>query len=136
MSAAFEIQKAIFNRLANDSQIQNLVKGVFDEVPENQKFPYITIGEFKEEPENTFGGKGWITEPSIDIWSQSKGFKEALDIYNEVERLFDGANLELGGNFECVDCRISNVESFREFDENLGVVRHVNIVFKIFTQEK
>jgi len=124
----WDIQKAIYTELANDTTLMSKITGVFDEVPENQDYPYITLGEATINPYDTFGKKGKETTHTMHIWSDYQGTKELYDIFAEIERILEnGITLENG--------TLVNIEF--EFAQPIKeeTIRHMPVRYRIVAQE-
>jgi Protein of unknown function (DUF3168) len=81
-SSLWEVQKALFNRLSNDTALSQKITGVFDEVGEGQTFPYITLGEPTVNPFETKTSYGEEIPWVLHCWSQYPGKKECYEILN------------------------------------------------------
>lgn len=131
MTAMMDVQAAIYQKLTGDTSFMNMVEGVFDDVPDNQKFPYITIGEATEVPFNTFDKIGKEETLTIHIWSQYKGFKEALNILKRMNLVLDGANLDLNDH----TLVLMQYEDAQTIIDSDGKTRHVPVTYRVITQE-
>ena len=89
MSAILKVQKALYERLLQDTEIKNKVKGVFDYVKENQKMPFIALGEITATEYSSKVSKGEEITQTIYIFSDSKGKKETEEIINITENALD-----------------------------------------------
>lgn len=83
----FEVQQKMFASLTGDEDLMNKVNGVYDYVPEDQKMPYITFGKIESNTERTKTINGETINFTLDIWSVSKGRKEAVDILTRTENI-------------------------------------------------
>jgi L-cystine uptake protein TcyP (sodium:dicarboxylate symporter family) len=131
MTALGDIQAAVYQKLTGDITLMSLVQGVFDDVDDNQAFPYIIIGEATENPFNTFGKDGKESTITIGIWSQYKGFKEALDILKQMNATLDDASLSLSEH-NLVLIHYDSAQTIREQD---GITRHVPVTYRVIIQE-
>lgn len=131
MSSLLPIQKTIYSMLKSDTSLMSKIKGVFDDVPDNQAFPYIVIGDATEVPANTFGQNGYEATVTLHIWSRYKGFAEALQILDEVNRILDGKNIVCEGLGD-VFCWYEFSETMRDPD---GITRHIPVRYRIISKE-
>lgn len=129
MTSLIDIQTAIFNKLKADNTLMSMIKGVFDDVDEDQGFPYVVIGEATENPFNTFGKNGKESTITIHIWSDYKGFKEALDILKQLNSLLDDANFTMSDH-NLVLIQYDNAQTIRDED-----LRHVPVTYRVIVQE-
>lgn len=84
------LQQAIYQRLASDTDISNVVTGIYDVAPKGTALPYITIGEELLEQRATFNRRGYRALLTMDVWSVNTGFMQAKEIAALVqERLHD-----------------------------------------------
>jgi Protein of unknown function (DUF3168) len=81
-TSLWEVQKALFNRLSNDTALSQKITGVFDEVEEGQAFPYVTLGEPTVNPFETKTSYGEDIPWVLHCWSQYSGKKECYEILN------------------------------------------------------
>ncbi|WHZ33212.1 DUF3168 domain-containing protein (plasmid) [Desemzia incerta] len=112
----FEVQQSIFQRLQQYESFTDKVTGLYDYVPEKTELPYATFGRVHSQPLNTKVDTGETISTTIDVWSQSKGKKEAVEIIAAIEEaLKDELQLK---NIEIVSQKISNREVW---EENYGL---------------
>lgn len=130
LTSLWEIQKAVYAALTGDAVLMAKVKGVFDKVPDGQTYPYVTVGDATEVKDDTFTSKGFQATITCHIWSQYPGFKEALEILGEMNRILDGPSLIVFG-FSHVYTRMEFCETLRDPD---GVTRHVPVRYRIMTE--
>jgi hypothetical protein len=81
-TALWPLQVALFQRLSNDTELNDLVTGVYDKVSEDTSYPYVSIGEPNVTPAET---KTSYTEEIpwvLHCFSQYSGKKEAYNILN------------------------------------------------------
>jgi hypothetical protein len=132
-SALTEIQQAIYSRLTGDATLMGKITGVFDQVPENQPFPYVTIGEYTSVPFRTMTRFGEEVTVTLHIWSQYNGFKEALDILDDMNRLLaDKEDITVTG-YDLVACFYEFSETLRDPD---GMTRHVPVRYRFIVQKQ
>jgi hypothetical protein len=125
-----ELQKQLF--LALDGDIS---ASVYDNVPEDASRPWVTIGEVFGVPDNWHGGFGWDILTTIHVWTQSLGFKPALDIVNEIIPILDHkrASLVLPDSWYVVSIRFVQLSTMRDPDPE---IRHVPVQFRIVIHQQ
>ena len=92
-SAAFELQKAIFNALRDDTALTAALGGarIYDAAPADVPFPYITFGRTSIYDWSTATEDGTEHLVSLHFWSKGRGKKEALSLMEMAgERLGQG----------------------------------------------
>lgn len=127
MLPALAVQRAIYRTLAEDDELQSLISGVFDDVPEGTEFPYVVIGECTLIPDNYLTGFGREVRATLHVWSQYRGFAEALEIADRVCQLLDHQPLTVEG-WEHIATRLDFMETLHDPDPSL---RHVPIQFSV-----
>lgn len=129
-----EVQQAIYDRLTGDATLGALIAGVFDHVPEGTAYPYVTLGEVITTPDNRHGGFGRSVVATLHVWTQARGFAEALAIEARLVELLDHQALPLAGHH--------TVSVRYEFSQTLtdpappGDIRHIPIRFRITTEQE
>jgi hypothetical protein len=133
--APIEIQKAIYETLANDTQLQPLITGVFDSaaVPQNQEFPYVTINPGQLVDRSNHTHRGFETQIQIDVWDQSEnwGRKRVQLIQKEIDRLLHDVTICIEG-WNIISLRQIQVEAFVDID---NVTMHGVQRFKLMIGE-
>lgn len=119
-TALWPLQQAIFQRLTNDTQVTDIVKGVFDAVPEDQLYPYLVIGDPVSDPFDTKTTTGEQIAIVIHAWSDYPGKKEAYEILNACLQA-TSRRLQLEGNFKIILQERTNMTVFDDID---GKIRH------------
>lgn len=127
ISALYGIQKAIYDRILADATIMARIEGVFDSPEIDQAYPYITIGECTSVPWRTHSKPGEEVTVTLHIWSVYEGFKEALEILGDLNRLFGDKDLTVSG-WDCCHSWFDFSDTIREPE---GVVRHVVARYRI-----
>ncbi len=132
------LQAAVYAKLTADTGAGGLlstsapkIAGVYDDLPEGQAFPYIVIGDAIEAPWSTMGRDGDEGVITLHIWSQARGFREALMVLDRVNELLDGGALDVGG-YSHVATMYESSETLRDPD---GVTRHVVARYRVLVQE-
>lgn len=119
MSLGLAIQKAIFDRLSNDSAVTSLAP-VFDDVDQNQSFPYISIGEDVINEWDTVSDTGGSASITIHAWSRYRGRKQAKEIMGKIYDSLHRQQLTAAG----YDVVMVNFETETSFLDSDGLTRH------------
>jgi hypothetical protein len=133
MSAAAELQKAVFAALTGDAGLVSLLGGeprVYDHTPANVAFPYITFGRTSGLDWDTGTEKGQEHLFTLHIWSNAKGKAESLALIEAIRTRLHDAPLTLTG-YALVNLRQEFSES--RFDEDLAVY-HGLVRFRAVTE--
>ena len=130
--AALPVQKAVRDALLADAVLMGLLKGVFDFVPEKQPYPYIETGHAVETPDNAHDRHASSTLVTLHIWSQERGFAQALTIAARVIQALDHTPLAIAGHTHCWT-RFETMTTLKD-PEPPGDIRHVAMDFRIGTE--
>ncbi|MCI0546836.1 MAG: DUF3168 domain-containing protein [Candidatus Rokubacteria bacterium] len=126
VNPALALQMAIKEALAGDAGVVAALGGarIHDDVPQDSSFPYATIGDIQTEDWSTQDSIGHEHRVTIRAWSRHRGRKEVQRIIGEVERVLDGAALQLDGH-RLVNLRAVFRTALREADGELyqGIIR-------------
>lgn len=100
MSAARELQEAVFAALVADAELEDLIGGakVFDRVPRNAEAPYVHLGEIAARDWSTATEDGAEIVFAISVWSRAEGRSEGLVIGERVRALLHDQALTLDGH--------------------------------------
>ena len=111
MSAAYELQKAIYATLKADAGVIALVGSrVFDRVPNNyDTFPYVKIGEDVLSQWDTDDANGFDGSITIHCYSRYSGKKEAKQIQGAIYAALHNAAITVTGY---------NVAMLQQLDQN------------------
>lgn len=122
MSAAFEIQKALYAVLSSDTDLGVLVGSrIYDDVPDNQNtFPFVTIGEDTLTQWDTDQKLGYEVSLVIHVWSRYRGRKETKEIQAAIYDALHNAPLSVTG-YDNFLMQEREAESFLDPD---GKTRH------------
>ena len=85
----FEVQQKIFNAIDSSEEFKKISNGIYDFVPEKTKAPYATFGQILSKEETTKTDNGEALQFIIEIWSESKGRKEVVQILTEIEKALE-----------------------------------------------
>ncbi|MFK7695403.1 DUF3168 domain-containing protein [Paenibacillus sp. HJGM_3] len=132
MSALLAIQTAIYARLTNDATLMAKLTGVHDEVPQDAAFPYVTLGESTSIPWRTQSRFGEEVTITLHIWSRYRGFKEALQILEDLNRLLADQVFAISG-WEMSACYYEFSDTIRDDD---GITRHVPVRYRLQLQKE
>lgn len=130
-----EIQKGLYAALTGDTQLVDLLAGdgVYDFVPERAPFPYIHLGEATETPRNAHDNWGRETLVTLHIWSQYRGYAQALTIAVRVMQVLDHQPLTVAGHHH-IATRYVQLLTLTD-PEPPGDIRHVPISFRVTTEQ-
>lgn len=127
-SIFLQLQKAIGDRIKADSVLFNKITGVFDEPQQGQVSPYITIGDGISSSFRTHSGHGEEILTTIHVWSRATSFKEVIEIFEDLNRLFaDVTDLVITG-FDFIASWYDGSQTFRDDD---GETMHGTIDYRI-----
>jgi hypothetical protein len=134
MGAQLALQQAVYELLTDDPQLSSKVSEVYDGFPDLEKnpakFPFITIGDTNSNPFTAFEHMGEEVFFTIHIWSRYKGFKEALEITADIQRLLAQQELTVDG-FGQVASYFDSSDTMRDVD---GITRHVVLRYRLLIQ--
>jgi len=85
----FEVQQKLFSALESSEGLKEKSNGIYDYVPEKTQTPYITFGETISDSRDTKTTDGETIRSTIDVWSESRGRKQAVDIIIEIEKALE-----------------------------------------------
>lgn len=126
MSAAFELQKAIYGALTGDAALVSLLAGakVYDAVPQDAAFPYVTLGQAALRDWSTGTEEGREHQVTIHVWSRAAGTKETFAIIERIEAALTGGTLSLdAGALVNLGFAFSDVRREADGETIHGVVR-------------
>jgi hypothetical protein len=100
MSAARELQEAVFAALSGDATLAALLGGarVYDGAPRNAEAPYVHLGEFIARDWSTATEAGTEISLAVVVWSRAPGRSEGLLIADRLTALLHDAALALDGH--------------------------------------
>lgn len=131
-SAALPVQGAVLALLKADTELTALVQAVVDWVEEGQAFPYIKIGESVETADNTHDSHGSNTVITLHVWSQYRGYAQALTIASRLRALLEHRPLTITGHRHVATYFVS--QQTLTDPEPPGDIRHVPISFRVLTE--
>lgn len=111
----FNIQKAVYEVLSNDSEIKKKVKGVYDDTPQNEKYPYIVIGDDTINKWDTDTELGFNTTLTIHSWSRKAGKKEIKEVMDLIYTALHRAEINID-TLHLVTCECEFMETFTDSD--------------------
>lgn len=127
------VQAAVLQRLKTDSALSALITGVYDYLPEETPFPYVMVGEATDTADNSHDRFGRQTVVTLHVWSQYRGYAQALRIADRVTALLDHQPLTIVG--------LAHVVTRFEFSQTLtdpeppGTIRHVVLRYRVVTEQ-
>lgn len=134
MSAAFELQKAIFVALDADAPLAALVSDeIYDDVPDDHEtFPYVTIGEDVLTQWDTDGTTGFEASVTIHTWSRYRGAKEVKEIQQAIYDVLHNSGLTITG-YDTILIQQRSQEAMRDPD---GKTRHGVQTFEVLLDKQ
>lgn len=130
--ASLPVRDAVRTALLADDPLIDLVEGVLDWVPEKQAYPYIHMGGTVETPDNAHDRHASQTVVTLDIWSQYRGYAQALSIAARVIQALDHTPLVVVGHVHRWT-RFMSMQTLTD-PEPPGDIRHVPMQFRIGTE--
>lgn len=127
------VQGALDARLRGDTELMDMVDGLYDYIPEDVPYPFIVTGDVIETPRNRHNGFGWETVVTLHVWSQYRGYAEALRIGARVTALLDHQPLAVPG--------LNHIATRYEFGQTLtdpeppGNIRHLVLRYRVVTEQ-
>lgn len=97
MSAALELQKAIFAALSDVADLTEVVgsDGIHDHAPTDVAFPYVTFGRSSESDWSTSTEDGSEHIFTVHVWSKETGKAQTLTIMGLVRQTLHDNSLTL-----------------------------------------
>lgn len=135
-SAIIPLRKALYNLLAKDAVLTDVITGVFDYVPETQTFPYIYIGEFTEASNHTFVREGRIVTGALHVWSEQKSDMELLEILDRLTALLDHNEFPVDGWHMVVSQVMSSMILRERLRTDFDDTKRQAVVNAMFTLER
>ena len=119
MSAAWELQKAVYDVLAGV-----LTVPVHDDVPQGAAMPYVAIGDSTIAAAGTKTDDGEDHSLTLHVWSQYAGRREVKELLGQIKAALHDRPLPLGSH-TLVRLRFYFATDFADADEQTrhGVIR-------------
>lgn len=116
-SAGFELQKAIFSKLAADTATLTALGGarIYDDVPARTEFPFITFGQSTERDWSTGTDEGAEHLVTLHVWSRGHGRKETEAVILAARQALHDQALTLAGH-RLINLRHEFSEARRDSD--------------------
>ncbi|THA31836.1 DUF3168 domain-containing protein [Streptomyces sp. A1277] len=127
------VQGAIDALLRGDAEFMAMVKGLYDYVPEECEYPFVVTGDTIETPDNRLASFGRQTVVTLHVWSQYRGYAQALRIGARITALLDHQPLTVPG--------LAHVVTRYEFGQTLtdpeppGDIRHLVLRYRVVTEQ-
>ncbi|MEK4798060.1 DUF3168 domain-containing protein [Thermoactinomyces sp. FSL K6-2592] len=130
-SAGWELQKAIYSRLINDTALTEKVTGIFDDA-NGHAVPFVTIGEMSAVDWSTKTEPGQEFIVTLHTWSEYPGMKEVMEIHDLILQAITREPLGASGSFYFHFTRLVSEQTLRDPD---GVTRHGVLSLMFNTEE-
>lgn len=97
ISAALELQRAVFAALSGDTELVAVLGAgrIHDHAPANLAFPYITFGRSSVYDWSTGTEDGNEHIFTLHVWSKADGKTQALEIMAHARRVLHDTNLAM-----------------------------------------
>ena len=86
---------------------------IYDEAPRGASLPYITFGDAQWRDWSTSSDRGAELVVVLDVWTDDRGLRQALEIADRVAACLDAAPLDLEGH-RLIDIRLDALDTRRE----------------------
>jgi hypothetical protein len=126
MSAAWEVQKALYDAMVADTTLTTLVSNrIYDEPPTDVQYPYIVIGDMTEIPDNRHRLLGYDVTHTIHIYTQpyGLGFYPATKILERLNVVLNMKRFNLS-SFNMLVCKLDNAINERDGDKRIISARY------------
>lgn len=131
-SAAAPVQAAVYARLTGDEVLTAMVTGGYDYVPEDAKYPYWVLGDAIETPDNTLDTFGRQVANTVTVWSDYRGYAQALAVGARIIELLDHQPLAVEGHTN-VAVRAEMGQAKRDPNPR---IRSVPVRFRVSTEQE
>lgn len=123
-----ELQTAVYQRLANDDKVKNMVTKIADHISDDMEFPYIVIGE----PSLTFEEikNADVSEVSLTlhVWSSQEENRGNRQTYEILNAIFEALRPKLHlSSFDLIRVRVQEPKVFDDIDDR---VKHGVIIYR------
>ncbi len=127
-----DFQKALYDTLSGDSNLNAAVSGVFNHVPQGTEFPYIVLDIQSSKDWSTVSTIGYEVECNVAVYSRHRGSKEVLEIGAMVHAILHNADMTIENGHILVDLRYKegNLKTGQD-----GLTHQGNNLFLAFIQE-
>jgi hypothetical protein len=128
MSAAVEIQKAVFEVLSGALSVPIYDHAPQDETDQDSDFPFVVIGEDRLDAWDTDTEDGFEVEILIHCWSRARGRLEVKQLLGQIYDALHKTKLTLNG-YDGLELSYKYTSTFVEPD---GYTRQGVISFTLF----
>ncbi len=132
-SPMLPVQGAVLAVLTGDATLTDMADAVYDYLPEDVPYPFIVIGEAIETPDNRHGGFGRQTVITLHVWSQYRGYAQALAIGARITALLDHQPLTIPG-VDWIATRFEFSQTLTD-PEPPGDIRHLVLRYRVVTEQ-
>ena len=130
MSAAWEVQKALYDAMIADTTLTTMISSIIaDEPKTDQDYPYIVLGDMTEIPDNRHRRLGYEITHTLHIHTKPYG----LGFYT-VEQILTRINTVLNmkrftmATYHMLVCKFENAMTERDGDKRIVSARYRIIV--------
>ena len=127
------VQGAILDVLSGDATLAGMTDAIYDYLPEDVPYPFVVIGESVETPDNRHNGFGRQTAITLHVWSQYRGYAQALRIGARITELLDHQPLVLAG-LDWIATRFEFSQTLTD-PEPPGDIRHLVLRYRVVTEQ-
>lgn len=126
-SAAFELQKSLFQALSADTAVVALLGGakIYDDVPRGTGLPYITFGQSTLRDWSTGTEPGFEHLITLHVWSRVNGEREVHALIEAIRACLHDTPLTVASH-RLVNLRFEFSDTVRDPDGETshGIVRY------------
>ncbi|MBT2599086.1 DUF3168 domain-containing protein [Oceanobacillus sp. ISL-73] len=134
-TALWPLQQAIYKRLSEDTDLQEIITGVYDQVDKDTPFPYVTIGEPLVTPFETKTSYSENIPWVLHCYSKSLGKRESMLILNQMLKALTKQPFHVDG-FKVIRFKIDpNMRVINPADVGFPYQGILNVRFYIEKQE-
>lgn len=123
MSAASELQKAVFAALVADAAVGALIGDrIYDAMPSDGQYPCVTFGSSQEITDDADCIDGEEHFLQLDVWTRAQGrMKPCKDIVAAVKAALHDQDLTLPDPYAMAFIRVVDTQTMRDAD---GITAH------------
>lgn len=110
-----------------------ILTGVYDEagIPDGATYPYVAYGDMAAGRWDTFSRDGETMDFIIHVWTQQRGYKQAMEITTRLKAILGNVNLSATG-FSLAKCLFARYSRVHDPKDD---IEHIVVVFDLWLQE-